>query len=286
MEDPGEILVTGGRGFVGSHLVAALRAQGYVVRSISTSDGDIARADLSFPYVRHVFHLAAKMFVPDSWVSPGQFYSTNVLGTVNVLELCRRNHASLTLVSSYVYGQPKYLPVSEEHPVEAFNPYAHTKILAEEIARFFERQFRLRLTIVRPFNIFGPGQDKRFLIPTILSQALDPDVEIIRVADRRPKRDYLYVDDFIALLMATFELNASGTYNAGSGISTSIEDLVAIINQAAGTNKAIVSDDNERPGEVLDVAADISHAASKLLWMPRITLQEGIAAMADSLSHS
>ena len=108
--------------------------------------------------IRHVFHLAAKTFVPHSWQDPRPFYEVNVLGTLNVLEHCCRHGARLTLVSSYVYGVPQHLPIREDHPLSAFNPYSQTKILAETVARFYEQHHGLPLVIVRPFNLYGPGQ--------------------------------------------------------------------------------------------------------------------------------
>jgi len=197
------VLVTGADGFIGSHLVKALRADGHVVLTHSTRQGDIKDCNLSFEGVGHVFHLAARTFVPDSWAAPLSFYEVNLLGTVNVLEFCRTRAASLTLMSSYVYGPPARLPISEEEPLCAFNPYSHTKILAEETALYYHRQFGVPVTIVRPFNVYGPGQDRRFLIPTILTQAIDPGQPAIVVADLRPRRDYLFISDLIDLLTRT-----------------------------------------------------------------------------------
>src|SRR5215471_843565 len=106
------VLVTGASGFVGTHMVAELRRRGYEVIAHSHDDGDIAGDSLDFQKVRHVFHLAARTFVPDAWKDPLSFYRTNVIGMVNVLEFCRRSGASIALLSSYVYGQPKWLPIS------------------------------------------------------------------------------------------------------------------------------------------------------------------------------
>src|ERR1700693_1133026 len=144
------ILVTGATGFLGRHLIAALESQGHDVQEHSSADGDIADCPLPMEDVSHVFHLAGRSYVPDSWQNPAAFYRTNVMGAVNVLEHCRRNQAALTLVSSYVYGQPQRLPIAEDHPRAAANPYAHTKILAEQTAQFYEQRFGLALAIVRP----------------------------------------------------------------------------------------------------------------------------------------
>jgi nucleoside-diphosphate-sugar epimerase len=274
-----EILITGAEGFVGRRLAAALRARGSAVVGIDQAHGDIASCALPFPGVKHVFHLAARMFVPASWENPSEFYSTNVMGAVNVLEFCRREGASLTLVSSYVYGRPQRLPIPEDHPIEAYNPYSQTKIIAEEIAGFYAEKFGVAVTIVRPFNLYGPGQDERFLIPSLVRQAIDPGTPAIRVADARPRRDYLHIDDFIALLMATHAAGEPGTYNAGSGQSTSIGELAAILNRITGRDKPLVSEGRERPEEILDVVADISRAADRLRWKPAVAVEDGIASV-------
>jgi len=276
---PDAILVTGASGFVGSHLVAALRAEGRQVFTHSRANGDIAsgRFDVaSAERVGHVVHLAGRSFVPESWQAPRAFYEVNVVGTVNVLDFCRPRQVPLTYVSSYVYGIPRALPIAEDHPLQALNPYGHTKILAEEAVRFLGAQFGLRTVIVRPFNIYGPGQDPRFLIPTLIAQALDPGADAITVRDVRPKRDFLHVRDLVSLLVATLSDRASGIYNAGSGRSVSIPDLVGHINAALPAPKPLKSTGDERPQEVFDVVADVSRARRDLSWAPAVALDEGV----------
>src|ERR1039458_4249858 len=201
------------------------------------------------------------------------------LGAVNVLEHCRRDQAALTLISSYVYGEPQRLPIAEDHPLAAANPYAHTKILAEHTARFYEQRFGLALTIVRPFNIYGPGQRDSFLIPSIVRQVLDPSAAVVQVTDLRPKRDYVYVADAVTLLLATLRPGVHGIYNLGSGCSASVAEVAEQVNVAAGVRKPVVSADQPRPGEILDVVADTSRAAAELDWWPRTSLAEGIAGV-------
>jgi nucleoside-diphosphate-sugar epimerase len=273
------VLVTGADGFVGKHLVAALHRENYDVLTHTLADGDIARCPLPFQGVRHAVHLAARTSVPESWESPRDFYETNLLGTVNVLEFCRRQQASLVLMSSYVYGRPQWLPIGEDHPLAAFNPYGHSKILAEEAARYFAGQFRLQIAIIRPFNIYGPGQATQFLIPTLLRQALDPECDAITVADSRPKRDHLHVDDLVRLLVLVVKRAATGVYNAGSGRSVSIADLVELINRSAPRPKPLVSMDRTRADEVLDTIADCRKAERELGWTPYIALGDGIAEL-------
>lgn len=270
------VLVTGANGFIGTHLVRALRAVGHAVSTHSTREGNITNCPLNFEDVGHVFHLAGKTFVPDSWSTPLGFYAVNVLGTVNVLEFCRAGGASLTLMSSYVYGRPERLPISENDSLQPFNPYSHTKILAEETGRYYQQQFGVPVTIVRAFNIYGPGQDRRFLIPTVLAQAIDPQASTIVVTDLRPRRDYVFIDDLISLLLCTVFRKKGGTFNAGSGSSWAVEDIIAIVNQLLPAPKAIRLEGRLRQEEVLDVIADISRARREFGWDPRVTLRDGI----------
>jgi nucleoside-diphosphate-sugar epimerase len=278
------ILVTGADGFIGRHLVTALTAEGYAVERHTRDDGDIAHVSLPYNGVTHVFHLAARSFVPESWSDPLGFYETNVLGTVNVLEFCRRRQASLTLVSSYVYGPPQQLPVPEQHPLRAFNPYAHSKILAEEAARYYADQFRVPVTIVRPFNVYGPGQADEFLIPSLIRQALSSACDRITVQDPLPRRDYLFVKDFIELLLTLLQHRSCDTYNAGSGQSVSIQEVVDAINSFLRVKKVISSTGATRPEEVMDVVADVRKAREQLRWKPTTSLEAGLKQIIDVIA--
>lgn len=270
------VLVTGASGFIGVSLSETLRSAGYTVYGHAGSTGDIAHYEFVFPTVKHVFHLAAKTYVPDSWTSPFEFYRVNFLGTVNVLEFCRRQGASITFVSSYVYGKPETLPIRESHPIRAFNPYSHTKILAEEVVSYYNSQFGVPASIVRPFNVYGPGQKDCFLIPTLIRQALDESSTEIVVSDLRPRRDYIFVRDLVGLLMATRTRLDGQVYNGGSGQSVAIEDLTTLISSLTCTFKPLRSRSEERPEEVFDVVADISKAESELKWRPSVLLREGL----------
>lgn len=278
------ILVTGATGFIGTHLTKALSAYGYNVASHSSRCGDIASCELDFPDVGHVFHLAARTFVPESWKNPLSYYRVNLLGTVNVLEFCRLNSASITLMSSYVYGRPRSLPVSEDESLEAFNPYSHTKILAEEACCYYQTQFQVPVTIIRPFNIYGPGQDRRFLIPKILTQAFRPEPGPIVVADLRPRRDFIFVSDLVELLIRTAFRTEGGIFNAGSGSSLAVNEVIEMVNELLPVPKQILVDGFQRPDEVFDVVADISRARREFDWNPRTTFRDGLRETAKQWS--
>jgi nucleoside-diphosphate-sugar epimerase len=276
------ILVTGATGFIGTHLVRALQKAGHQVRSHSRALGNIAHEPLNYEDIRHVFHLAGKTFVPESWEQTLSYYQVNLLGTVNVLEFCRHHKAALTLISSYVYGKPHFLPIDETHPIQPLSPYSHTKLLAEDVSRYYAMEFGVPVCIVRPFNAYGPGQDCRFLIPKLIAQALNPSCDQFAVNDLRPRRDYLHVQDLVSLLLATLD-KPGGVYNAGSGQSVSIQELVAVINTLTHSEKPVVSAGHIRREEILDVIADVSKAERELHWTPRVSLIDGLRDSIQSM---
>ena len=279
-----KILVTGSNGFIGKALVKKLSGMGFTTIGFDITDGDIAAEGilnyLEKEDISYVFHLAGKTFVPESWAHPYSFYRTNVLGTSNVLEFCRKKEAGLTYVSSYIYGTPQYLPVDEKHPVNAFNPYSHSKLVAEEICRYYSDQFHLGITILRPFNVYGPGQSGQFLIPELIKKILDPAVPYIEVLDLRPKRDFVFIDDFTNALFLSME-GPRGIYNVGSGVSVSVEDVIKLIKKCTGIKKTIVSKNTERPMEIFDLYSDISKIKDVLKWEVKISFDHGMACCID-----
>lgn len=282
------VLVTGSRGFVGSALKKRLLSEGYEVLEMD-ADNDVA-APASFSRLEearpaHVFHLAGKTFVPESWQDPLAFYNTNVTGTMNVLDFCRRNGASLTYVSAYLYGVPERLPIPEDAPIRPNNPYAHSKYLAEQLCEFYAREFNVRTTVVRPFNVFGPGQAERFLIPFIIRQAIEENE--IRVKDLAPKRDYVYIDDLVdALVVSMGSKEGFAVYNVGSGYSVSVGEVISAVQDALGTDKPVVSENEVRKNEINDVVADISKAARGLGWRPAHSFKEGVKKIIEELGQA
>jgi len=273
------ILVTGAGGFIGRRLVRILRSAGHSVLELGSADGDIAEpATLARFYeapVDFVFHLAGRTYVPDAWREPADFQRVNVIGTGNVLELCRKRKIPLTYVSGYLYGIPASLPVKETDRIEANNPYALSKFLAETLCNFYASHFEVPVTIIRPFNIYGIGQKAHFLIPTIIAQikAGQP----IQVKDLTPRRDYLYLDDLVAGLLRTLE-SKSGcrVYNFGSGSSLSVKEIIDVIQSVAGTSLEIICEKLPRKNEIQEVYADINKARQELLWQPKFRFEGGI----------
>jgi nucleoside-diphosphate-sugar epimerase len=271
-------LVTGASGFIGRKLMERLLELNCEAIGIDSNNGDISNlnslTDIDFKSVHHVFHLAAKTFVPDSWIKPKEYYRVNTMGTLNILEICKQYNISVTVISSYIYGEPECLPISEEHKLNPNNPYAHSKFMAEQFCEFYAKQFKVDITVIRPFNVYGVGQNKKFLIPHIIDQAINNSE--IKVKDLLPKRDYVFLDDLIESLILTINKKGYSIYNIGSGYSVSVKEIIDIIQGLLSTNKPIVSEECERKNEILDVIADIEKAKSELKWSPENSFSNGI----------
>jgi len=277
-----KVAITGASGFIGKALAKRLRLEGCQVEGLSSADGDIAAIDLNVRLADfqpvHMIHLAGRTFVPDSWRDPLDFYRINVQGTVNVADYCRRHNVTLTYVSAYVYGKPVSLPIREDGSVKPNNPYAHSKFLGEEVCRQYAAAFQMPTVILRPFNVYGPGQSSSFLIPTILNQALHD--AVIELDSLAPRRDYIYIDDLTDAIVLSLKASRLGeTYNIGSGHSVSVLDVVKSVLLRLGVNKPVHTSNIERENEVMDVVADISRFSQDYGWRPKFTLADGIDAI-------
>jgi len=247
---------------------------------LGRDDGDVAEAGFwnSLPAAEHLIHLAARSYVPDSWKTPADFYATNVVGVGRATEYCRRTKAHLLFVSSYVYGAPRQLPIDEDHPLAPGSPYALSKVLAERVCAFHAEAEHLAVTIVRPFNIFGPGQRSEFLIPAVIDQTSRGGE--IRVKDLSPRRDYLFIDDLVDGLERTLHSpQGLRVFNLGSGSSHSVQEIIDIAQSVADSRLCVYSEETPRQNEIADVRADITRARAQLGWEPRVSLREGIESM-------
>lgn len=273
------ILITGHKGFIGSYLTKQLQLDTHELILCDLSTGiDIKNWDevSAFTNIDVVVHLANLSFVPASFADPKLFYETNYLTTLNMLELCRLNNARMIYFSSYMYGSPDYQPIDENHPKKAYNPYAQTKLIAESLCEGYNRDFKVQVTIFRPFNIYGKGQNPDFLIPTIVSQAKTGRIVI---KDDRPKRDYIHVTDIVSAVIKAINQPQSTemqVFNLGSGTSHSVKEVIDMV-CGFFENKIEYSCTNEiRQNEVMDTIADISKIKKELNWKPEVSLEEGI----------
>jgi NAD dependent epimerase/dehydratase len=299
------VLVTGAGGFIGSHLAEALVRAGARTRAmvhyngagrrgwLDGSDlrddmeivaGDIREADSvrsALKGVEVVFHLAALIAIPYSYVSPSSYVSTNVGGTLNLLQEALQSGVERVVhtSTSEVYGSAQTIPISEEHPLQAQSPYSATKIGADKLAESFHRSFGLPISIVRPFNTYGPRQSARAIIPTIITQGLAS--EPIRIGNLTPTRDFNYVEDTVRgfLLNAASELAVGRVINLGTGMEISIRDLAMTICSLIGGDCQILQEEQRiRPAgsEVERLCADNRSAVDILGWRPQVSLREGL----------
>ncbi|MBN1895720.1 GDP-mannose 4,6-dehydratase [bacterium] len=222
-----------------------------------------------------IVHLASKSFVPDSFNHPREFLHHNMLSTLHVLELARKNKARVIYMSSYLYGEPNKLPVDEEHPLKPHNPYATSKLAGEQLCRCYQSDFNVPVTLFRPFNIYGPGQNEAFLIPSIIRQMKDGHVELM---DPRPKRDFVYVEDVVDAIALEIRMKREGMniYNLGYGKSVSIQEIVDLLNELYGKPLAVHFKNEYRKNEILDIVADIGKIKSELGWQPKYSMRAGL----------
>ena len=303
------IVVTGSDGFIGSHLVERLIELGAHVRALvlynsfgswgwldtidrkKLEDVEIVAGDIRDPHrvreiVRNsdvVFHLAALISIPYSYHAPDSYVETNVRGTVNVLQAAREasvKHVVHTSTSE-VYGTAQFVPITEEHPLVGQSPYSASKIAADQFAVSFRRSFDLPVTIVRPFNTYGPRQSARAIIPTVISQALAGEKHV-SIGNTQPTRDFTYVTDTVEGFIRTAEHPGSigKTLNLGSNYEISIGDLADKIRSLMNNSFELAFDEARmRPGEseVERLWSDNSKAKKIIEWEPAVSLEKGLA---------
>ena len=297
------VLVTGATGFVGPYLVQALIEKGARVKILSLSEGDvlsnlcaddleIVTGDITKPEtidgimkgVDLVFHLAAISNVDYAIQNPVKTYDVNVRGTLNLLEEVRKNpvHKFIYVSSSHVYGVPQYIPMDEKHPIAPREPYSTSKAAAENFVNGYSGAYGIETAIVRPFNIYGPGQDESFLIPSIIQQASGSD--LIEVGNVEPTRDFTYITDVVAGFLKIAE-SGSGVYNIGSGVEVKVGDIVRKIVEIVNPDIEIRSViDRQRSGgvEIPRLCADVSRLKG-IGWEPNVGFDEGLRKIINML---
>ncbi|VVB62022.1 GDP-mannose 4,6-dehydratase [uncultured archaeon] len=280
-------LVTGSKGFIGSHLVSSLKENEVVIEEIDIKNGiDLTNWEQLHGFIKNtftidmIFHLGAIVFVPYSFENPRITYVTNVVGTLNLLEIARMyDIKKFIFASTYVYGQPQYLPIDEHHPIQAISPYNRSKILGEELCKGYHQDYGLHCIILRPFNIYGTGQSKDFLIPSIIAQLAS---KKITLENPDPMRDYVYIDDVISAYMkaATYDGKGVEIFNIGTGVSYSVKEIVDKIINLGQMNDITVSYTHKiRENEISNIVADIQKAKEKLKWQPKMDIDSGLSTM-------
>lgn len=304
------VLVTGADGFIGSHLVERLLAEGCNVRALSYYNSfndwgwlndlrhpnlEVVSGDVRDPYFcRHitqgmdtVFHLAALIAIPYSYVAPDSYVDTNIKGTLNMCQAAKDCGVERIIVTSTseVYGTAQYVPIDEAHPRQPQSPYSATKIGADAIAMSFYNAFNLPVVIARPFNTYGPRQSARAIIPTIITQIAAGKKEI-QVGDLTPTRDFNFVTDtangFVALAKAP---DIEGRdINIATGTEISMRDTLETIARLMGGGISFVTDPQRlRPAksEVFRLCGDNTVITSLTDWRPQVSLEEGLQKCID-----
>lgn len=299
-----KVLVTGADGFIGSHLTELLLKEGYYVRALCQYNSfnnwgwlegvnhdylEIKSGDIRDPFyckeitkdIDIVFHLAALIAIPYSYSAPSSYIDTNVNGTLNICEAVRENGCRLLHTStSEVYGTAQYVPINESHPKQAQSPYSASKIAADAIALSFYHSFNLPVSIVRPFNTYGPRQSARAVIPTLITQ-IAKGSKVIQVGDLSPTRDFNFVHDtcygFINISKCPETIGKE--INIASNYEVSIQKVLDIIQEILGKNVTIEVDENRiRPknSEVQRLWGDNSLLYNLTAFKPTISIKEGL----------
>jgi NAD dependent epimerase/dehydratase len=303
-----KIFVTGSEGFIGSHIVQLLIKKGFFVKALVQYNSfsswgwleelnlnEKKRIEVIFGDVRdlggikrvtkdcnNIIHLAALISIPYSYHSPRMYLETNITGTLNILEAAKENkiehliHAS----TSEVYGTAQYIPIDEKHPLQGQSPYSATKIAADKLVESYYRSFDLPVTTLRPFNVFGPRQSARAIIPTIISQIMNN--QVVKIGSLNPTRDLNYVGDTAeAFVKCINKKNTFGeTINIGSGFEISIGDLVVLIANLMKKKIKIIKDKERiRPekSEVLQLVSSTKKAKDLLNWQSQYKNIDGLA---------
>ena len=278
------IAVAGSDGFVGKNVCNLLEDAGHSIFPIDITKGlDLCDNTIieKVPRVDCFVHLANLVYVPASYEDPAKFYRVNYLTTLNALEICRKWNAKLVYISSYIYGPPQYLPVDEAHPVCPFNPYAQTKVICEKLCEGYHRDFKVKVSLLRPFNIYGVGQKGKLLIPEIFAQ-LKEGKNQIQLKAASPRRDYVNVVDVARAIKLCAETECPmGPYNVCSGESVSVRELTEIINRNLKQKVEFSFSSSDRPNEV-DETRGAYNNLKALGWKPSISIEEGIKAIIES----
>ncbi len=306
------VLVTGADGFIGSHLAETLvrdgadvtafcmynsngshgwldRTEPEVKASLDFVLGDIRDGrfvDQALDGIEVVFHLAALIAIPYSYVAPSSFVDTNVTGTLNVLEAARRNEVARVVhtSTSEVYGTPKTVPITEDHSLQGQSPYSASKIGADKLAEAYVSSFETPVVTLRPFNTYGPRQSTRAVIPTILSQMIAGNNEI-RVGSLEPKRDFTYVSDTVSGFIAAGETPGieGEMIQLGTGSTYSIAEILEVAKRLTGSTADVLSEPARlRPegSEVMVLLSDPRRARDLLSWSPTVSLEDGLGQTA------
>ena len=301
------VLVTGADGFIGSHLTEMLVKSGAKVRALSQynsfndwgwleqidglSDVEVITGDVRDPFfcdslcrdIEIVYHLAALIAIPYSYIAPASYIETNISGTLNICQAVLKNNCERLVhtSTSEVYGSAQYVPIDEEHPLQPQSPYSASKIGADSIAMSFYNSFNLPLTVARPFNTFGPRQSARAVIPTIISQ-IAGGMKVVKLGDLRPTRDFNYVLDTCGamIVLSVSDKTIGEVINIGTGYEYTMGNIFERIKAIFGSDAVAISEQQRiRPekSEVLRLCCDNKKLHQLTNYQHKYDLDQGLA---------
>lgn len=309
-----KILVTGADGFIGSHLTEMLLSQGYSVRALSYYNSfnswgwlegvrhpnlEVVSGDVRDPYfckhitagVDTIFHLAALIAIPYSYVAPDSYVDTNIKGTLNICQAAKEQGVRRILVTSTseVYGTARYVPIDESHPKQPQSPYSASKIGADAMALSFYNAFKLPVVIVRPFNTYGPRQSARAVIPTIITQ-IASGIREIKLGDLTPTRDFNFVKDICRgfVKLAACDAALGEEVNISSNFEISMRDTLELIAKLMDAEVTFIEDEQRlRPenSEVFRLWGDNSKIKQLTGFVPEYGIEDGLRATIDWFLH-
>jgi UDP-glucose 4-epimerase len=272
-------LVTGSSGFIGRHLIRALKKKKVKVVEFSSKKGRQLTNHRHFaklPSVDVVFHLGAVSGYQDSNENTFQAYEVNVAGTVNVLEYCRRAKAKLIFPSTYVYDRPYTAYKKESHPALPCTHYAYTKYLGEQCCQFYSRIYGVDTLILRTSNVYGKGQDDKYIVPVIATHLLAN--KPLALTKPKVERSYVHVDDVVKayLKLASSKTKPGDVFNVAYPEPTTLIDLIKLMEKVAGTKGKITFSGVSRPHDVDKNRFDISKIKNAINWQPEVSLESGL----------
>lgn len=311
-----QVLITGADGFIGSHLTEALVQAGAKVRALVIYNSfnswgwldssrykdqiEVVSGDIRDPFFckqitkdcHTVFHLAALIAIPYSYVAPNSYVETNVNGTLNIAQACLENNVERLMhtSTSEVYGSAQYVPIDEKHPLQPQSPYSASKIGADAMAMSYYNAFELPVCIARPFNTYGPRQSARAVIPTIISQ-IAAGKKQIKLGDTSPTRDFNYVTDTCRgmLAIAACEATIGETVNIGSNFEISVQDTLELIKEIMVSDVEFVTDEQRlRPkdSEVFRLWCDNTFIKQLTDFEPRYDIRAGLSETIEWFTQS
>ena len=306
-----KVLITGADGFIGSHLSEMMVAKGYHVKALAQYNSfnnwgwlenvnckkeiEIIAGDIRDPYfcktiskdIDIIFHLAALIAIPFSYIAPNSYVETNIKGTLNICQAAKENEISRLIhtSTSEVYGTAKYVPIDEKHPLQPQSPYSATKISADSMVMSFYNSFDLPVTIARPFNTYGPRQSARAIIPTVITQIASGKKEI-KLGDTSPTRDFNYVEDCCRgfIMLAESDKTIGEIINIGSNSEISIAETVKLIKELMSSDVTLIDDEQrKRPkkSEVFRLWCDNQKINKLVGYKPQVNIKDGLKKTID-----